>query len=155
MKKLDLDKVITSEFDSLRQVNISGISIKKRQIDKFINGAGIVRFINKYLYKYIIGSYFDRYQGEISFYSSKQDKQLYLDYKDSNIFLNFGAGAFSHFRWKNFDYPSNTNFYRKVQGRPNIDFTPIDLCKPNLIMRGPPLLQGGGLPKVSFASPCF
>lgn len=47
-------------------------------------------------------------------------------------FINFGSGAFFHNRWKNYDYPGQSSYYKSIQGKPGKDFNPIDLCKESL-----------------------
>lgn len=92
-----------------------------------------VRLINKYLYKYfLIGAILNRYDNSISFYSAKNDNLLYKDYSKNSVFVNFGSGAFSHYRWINFDLPAQSEYYKKIQGTESIDFNPIDLCDDNL-----------------------
>ena len=93
----------------------------------------IIRFINKYFYKFnLFGAIFNRYDNSVSFYSAKKDKSLYKDYEEDSVFVNFGSGAFSHSKWINFDLPGQSEYYKKILGSENIDFKPIDLCVDNL-----------------------
>ena len=90
------------------------------------------RFINKNLYWMGLGSSLNRYENSLTLYSSFADKKLYSSYAENDKFINFGSGAFFHNRWKNYDYPGNSSFYKAIQGNPGKDFNPIDLCDENL-----------------------
>jgi hypothetical protein len=41
--------------------------------------------------------------------------------------LNIGSGGFVHKQWTNYDYPGQTQYYQRLQGRLGVDFQPIDL----------------------------
>ncbi len=90
---------------------------------------GIIRFINKYLYKIgLFGAILNRYDNSITIYSASKDKKLYKDYPKDSKFINFGSGAFHHPFWINYDYPGQSDYYKKLQGKKDIDFYPINLC---------------------------
>lgn len=95
----------------------------------------IIRWINKYLYKYgLIGAILNRYNNSITFYSATKDKALYKNFSKDSIFVNFGSGAFSHNKWINYDLPGQSKYYNKILGKKNTDYFPIDLCQNNLIL---------------------
>lgn len=93
----------------------------------------IIRFINKYFYKIgLIGAILNRYDNSITIYSASKDKKLYKNYDKNSKFINFGSGAFNHPFWINYDFPGQSDYYKKLQGKEEIDFNPINLCKENL-----------------------
>ena len=93
----------------------------------------IIRFINKYFYRIgLFGAILNRYDNSVTFYSASKDKKLYKNYSKDSKFINFGSGAFNHPLWINYDYPGQSNYYKKLQGDKEIDFYPINLCKDNL-----------------------
>ncbi len=94
----------------------------------------ISRFINKKLYSLGIGSVINRYDNSFTIYFSSADKKLYKQYEKNDIFCNFGSGAFFHKRWKNYDYPGQTSYYKSIQGKSGVDFHAIDLCSNELII---------------------
>lgn len=119
-------------FKSLRANYIPSIQIflKAVSTSKFL--PRFSRFINKNLYMLGLGSSINRYNNSIGFYFSKQDKRLYESYNDTDIFCNFGSGAFFHKRWVNFDFPGVSSYYQALQGKKGVDFQAIDLCIENL-----------------------
>ena len=95
----------------------------------------LTRFINRYFYnlpKIGIGATLDRYTNTFSIYSSKKDKLRYQNYEKDAIFANFGSGAFNHNRWKNFDFPGVTKYYKNLLGKSGKDYIPINLNEQNL-----------------------
>jgi SAM-dependent methyltransferase len=68
-----------------------------------------------------------KYESTIYAFSLKQDDELYKGYDREDMMINIGSGAFSHPRWTNYDFPGQSDYYRKLQGQPNKDFIPIDL----------------------------
>ena len=89
----------------------------------------VIRFINKYLYKIgLIGAIMNRYDNSVTFYSASKDKKLYKDYSKKSKFINFGSGGFSHPLWINYDFPGQSDYYKMLQGKKEIDFHPINLC---------------------------
>ncbi len=92
-----------------------------------------IRFINKYLYKIgFIGAILNRYDNSITLYSASKDKKLYKSYPKKSKFINFGSGGFNHPLWINYDFPGQTDYYKKLQGKEKNDFYPINLCTDNL-----------------------
>lgn len=92
-----------------------------------------IRFINKYLYKIgFIGAISNRYDNSITLYSASKDKKLYKNYPKNSKFINFGSGGFNHPLWINYDFPGQSSYYKKLQGKEEIDFYPINLCIDNL-----------------------
>jgi len=79
-----------------------------------------------------VGAALNRYDSSLTLFSARQDKRLYKGYPDTAIFCNFGSGAFHHPRWRNFDFPGQTEYYQAVQGRPFRDFVPINLNQRDL-----------------------
>jgi len=119
-------------WTSQRNNTCKAIRIFSNSIGKSVFFSKLSRFINKYLYKFGIGSSLNRYDNSFTFYSSKADGNLYKDFKKSDKFINFGSGAFFHKRWKNYDYPGQSNYYKSIQGSEGKDFYAIDLCSDNL-----------------------
>ena len=120
-----------------RENNFKAIRIFSKSIGHSIFFSKFSRFINKYLYKFGIGSSLNRYDNSFTFYSSKADSKLYKDFNKSDKFINFGSGAFFHNRWKNYDYPGQSNYYKSIQGSEGKDFYAIDLCSYNLSVPEP------------------
>ena len=90
------------------------------------------RFINKYLYGIGVGFAINRYENSFTFYSSIKDEILYKKYKKNDLFINFGSGAFFHKKWKNYDFPGMSSFYKNLQGIEGLDFFGIDLSDEKL-----------------------
>lgn len=88
--------------------------------------AAVLRTVRPLLHVLGIGAYYDRYGKELSFYSSRQDSRCYAG-ADGLRYLNIGSGGFVHKRWINYDYPGQSKYYQRLQGRAGIDFQPIDL----------------------------
>ena len=70
---------------------------------------------------------FCRYQSRVTFYSLSADRENYKDYPKEYSFINLGAGGFRHERWINYDFPAVSIYYKRLMGRINLDFKPIDL----------------------------
>ena len=119
-------------FSSLRENTIFAIRFYFKSVSSSFFLPKVCRFINKNLYWTGLGSSFNRYNNSLTLYSSFADKKLYSSYVENGKFINFGSGAFFHKRWKNYDYPGNSSFYKAIQGKPGKDFNPIDLCDENL-----------------------
>ena len=85
------------------------------------------RFINKNLYSLGIGSYLNRYDNSFTLYSSRADKKLYSVFNNKDLFINLGSGSFFHNRWKNYDFPGQSKYYKSLQGVNGRDFHSIDL----------------------------
>ncbi len=92
----------------------------------------ISRWINKFCYNLALGSSINRYDNSFTVYSSFADKKLYSKYEKDGIFCNFGSGAFFHKRWRNYDFPGQSSYYKTIQGRAYRDYFPIDLCNKSL-----------------------
>lgn len=119
-------------FKSHRDCYIPALRIYTKLVSTSRYLPPLSRFINKYLYKFGLGSALNRYDNSMTIYYSGFDKKLYKEYKANEIFCNFGSGAFYHNRWKNYDYPGQSKFYKSIQGSENVDFYPIDLCVKDL-----------------------
>ncbi len=115
-----------------RENNCKAIRIFSKRISYSVFFSKLSRFINKHLYKLGIGSSLNRYDNSFTIYSSKADSDLYKNFDKSSKFINFGSGTFFHNRWKNYDYPGLTDYYKSVQGSDGEDFYSINLCDPNL-----------------------
>ena len=79
-----------------------------------------------------LASSLNRYDNSLTLYSSYSDRKLYSNYAATDKFINFGSGAFFHSRWKNYDYPGQSTYYKSIQGTQGKDFNLIDLCSENL-----------------------
>jgi len=90
------------------------------------------RIINRYIYRFGIGSVVNRYDSSLTIYSSLEDKKLYQDYPHGSIFCNFGSGAFFHKFWKNYDFPGQSKLYKTIQGKLGRDFFSVDLSDDKL-----------------------
>lgn len=115
-----------------RSTSITGITFCFKAVSVRTIFFKISRWINNNIYNLPtigFGAIVNRYNNNFSFYSSHEDKLLYSGY-DLNLstFINLGSGGFHHKYWKNYDYPGQTKYYRKVQGKENSDFYPINLC---------------------------
>jgi predicted SAM-dependent methyltransferase len=115
-----------------RDINISSLRFRTNRVSDSLFLPKLSRFINKHFYNWGLGSVINRYDNSISIYSSKQDKILYKEFEKDSIFCNFGSGAFYHKKWKNYDYPGNSKYYKNLQGIKGKDFIPINLCSKNL-----------------------
>lgn len=127
---MDLTK--PKPFQSQRDCYLPAVRFytKRASSSRFL--ARISRFINKYFYRLGLGSVLNRYDNSITLYSSRFDKKLYASYPKGALFCNFGSGAFFHKRWKNYDYPGQSDYYKSIQGIESRDFISIDLCAKNL-----------------------
>jgi len=74
----------------------------------------------------------NRYDNSFSLYSASADNNLYAKYSSGDRFINFGSGAFYHKRWKNYDYPGQSTYYKNLQGRDGKSFHSINLCAHDL-----------------------
>jgi predicted SAM-dependent methyltransferase len=119
-------------FKSLRENHVSAIVLKFNYISKSLLLPKISRYINKYIYRFGLGGVINRYDNSFSIYSSLSDKKLYDEYRDNDLFCNFGSGAFFHNRWLNYDFPGQSSYYKNLQGVEGNDFFPIDLCEENI-----------------------
>ena len=127
-------------------MDISGIKLIKSHRDSYLPAVRLYskrvsisyllpkvsRFINKFLYDLGIGAALNRYDNSFTAYSSAADKRLYEKYSATDIFCNFGSGAFYHNKWKNYDYPGQSDYYVNLQGDKGKHYTPIDLCSAKL-----------------------
>ncbi len=86
---------------------------------------------SRYLNKSFIGKFIliaiSRYSSTVSFYSAQADSTLYTPNKSSKDYLNIGSGFFSHPHWQCLDLVANSTIYKAIQGRPFIDFIPVNL----------------------------
>jgi SAM-dependent methyltransferase len=119
-------------FRSLRENHIPNFRFQLRAASRSYFLPRLCRFINKHLYRFGLGCALNRYDNTFCLYSARADKRLYSDFHGADIFCNFGSGAFFHKRWTNFDYPGNSKYYKTIQGKPTVDFQPIDLCEDTL-----------------------
>jgi predicted SAM-dependent methyltransferase len=119
-------------FTSHRENTVNSIRFYFSSVSKSHFLPGLSRFINKYLYKFGIGSAINRYDNSFTLYSSIADKSLYKGFQKDEKFLNFGSGAFFHNKWINYDYPGQSAYYKCLQGLNGKDFQPIDLCSESL-----------------------
>jgi SAM-dependent methyltransferase len=119
-------------FKSLRENTIFGIKFYFSAASTSYFIPKLSRFINKFLYWIGLASSLNRYDNSITLYSSFSDRKLYNKYSKTAKFINFGSGAFFHSRWKNYDYPGQSSYYKSLQGKQDKDFNPIDLCNENL-----------------------
>ena len=122
----------TKIFSSLRESSIKGIRFYSHKISGSSFLPKISRFINKYLYSIGLASSLNRYDNSLSLFSAFADKKLYSEFEASDKFLNFGSGAFFHNRWKNYDFPGQSSYYKSIQGKEGLDFHSINLCDKNL-----------------------
>ena len=119
-------------FKSMREDTIKAFKIYVSSASKSHFLPKLCRFINKRLYPIGVGSVLNRYDNSFTLYSSSADKRLYSYYRKNEKFINFGSGSFFHSRWKNYDYPGQSPYYRSIQGKKNKDFIAIDLCEKDL-----------------------
>ena len=119
-------------FESLRTRQIPYIKFHSNSVSTSHFLPRLVRSINSFLYKFGLAATLNRYEDSITLYSAKQDRCLYTSFDQSALLCNFGSGAFNHPKWRNFDLPGRSKYYRALQGTPHKDFTPIDLSDPHL-----------------------
>jgi predicted SAM-dependent methyltransferase len=129
MENLDIELI-----KSHREIYLPSICFYSKRVSNSYFLPKISRFINKYLYKIGLGSHLNRYDNSFSIYSSFADKKLYSKYNKSDIFINFGSGSFFHNKWKNYDYPGQSKYYKSLQGIEKKDFYAIDLCSKSLVI---------------------
>lgn len=120
------------QFKSLRTNSLPSVRISAGWLARSKFAPRLARFVNRTLYRVGIGAALNRYDASFSLYSAIRDRRLYKAYGENSAFCNFGSGAFSHRYWTNYDFPGQSAYYRAVQGRPGVDFEPIDLCVPEL-----------------------
>lgn len=120
------------QFKSLRTNSLPSVRIAAGWLARSVFAPRLTRAINRTLYRVGVGAALNRYDASVSLYSAFRDKQLYRAYREGAVFCNFGSGAFSHRYWANYDFPGQSAYYQAVQGRPGVDFEPIDLCQPEL-----------------------
>lgn len=121
-------------WKSLRDYSIPGWKIYTKKVSTSRVLPYLSRLINKYLYFLGVGSVVNRYDNSFTLFSSKYDKPLYDKYGSEAIFCNFGSGAFFHKKWRNFDFPASSKYYKAIQGKAHKDFEPIDLCQDPLVV---------------------
>jgi SAM-dependent methyltransferase len=131
-RTIDIQDLDVVGHRSLRINSIGSFKITLARIAGSTFAPKLVKFINKKLYRFGLGAALNRYDASFTFFSSGNDKKLYSSYSESDTFYNFGSGAFYHPRWRNFDFPGNSDFYKAIQGKVGEDFTAIDLCQDNL-----------------------
>ena len=108
------------------EISTNQIIIKNKFIRRYVHIYPMLRFLSRFTR--VLGFDFSlcRYQSIISFYSLKEDKKLYPS-KQKGDLINIGAGGFRHEKWINYDFPAQSDFYKKIQGKIYKDFFPIDL----------------------------
>jgi len=121
-------------FTSLRENTIFGLKFSFHAASKSYFAPQLSRFINKYVYRLGLASSLNRYDNSLTLYSSFSDRKLYSYYANTDKFINFGSGAFFHRKWKNYDYPGQSAYYKVIQGKQGKDFNSIDLCSENLVI---------------------
>lgn len=126
------DKKFSRIFISHRDIYVPGLKIYTSRVSTSYWIYKVCRLINTIFYPFGLGCAINRYENSISFYSSAWDSKLYEDFPPKALYLNFGSGSFCHKKWKNYDFPGNTKFYRNIQGVKERDFQPINLCDTNL-----------------------
>jgi SAM-dependent methyltransferase len=117
---------------SADQPDIPCLILKSRSFASRTIPVRLARYLSKALYNIGLGFSASRYEAAFHVYLSAFDKSLYSKYDKNSLFCNFGSGAFYHPRWKNYDYPGESNYYKQIQGKPGTDFIPIDLCDVDL-----------------------
>ena len=97
-------------------ISTNQIIIRNKFIRRYVLLYPILRFLSKFTR--ILG--FDlslcRNQSIISFYSLNKDKKLYPS-KQKGDLINIKAGGFRHEKWINYDFPAQSDFYKKIQGK--------------------------------------
>lgn len=130
----------------MKKMNVSGIKLIKSHRDSYLPAVRLYskrvsssyflpklsRFINEFIYGLGIGAALNRYDNSFTTYLSSADRRLYEKYSVDEIFCNFGSGAFYHNKWKNYDYPGQSDYYVNLQGVKGKHYTPIDLCATEL-----------------------
>lgn len=112
-----------------RERKIGSISITHKSLPNkpWINP--LLRKLNKFSRLFNVRFAFSRYESTVYAYSSRQDDELYSEYEENEVMINFGSGAFMHPRWTNYDFSGQSSYYKKLQGLPGKNFIPIDLTK--------------------------
>jgi predicted SAM-dependent methyltransferase len=128
--KPDADNALS--FSSLRHNAIPALKVTAAAIARSAWPARLARFINRRLYDAFLGAALNRYDASFTVYLTRKDRELYSAFPPDALFVNFGSGAFQHPRWRNYDYPGLSDYYRAIQGEKDRDFFPIDLCQPGL-----------------------
>lgn len=119
-------------FKSLRESFIPAMRFYVKSASESFWLPKLSRFINKKMYRLGLGAVLNRYDNSWTLYAARTDAVLYQKFGADDIFCNFGAGAFCHHRWRNYDFPGQSLYYQAVQGVAGEDFYPIDLCTPDL-----------------------
>jgi len=127
-----IDKITV--FQSLRESFIPNVRLGIKSASTSFFLPKLSRFINKKLYQLGLGSALNRYDNSFTIYSARRDADFYNRYCVDDIFCTFGSGSFSHNRWINYDYPGQSDYYKAIQGKENIDFFSINLCVANLAL---------------------
>tara|TARA_B100000886_G_scaffold322566_1_gene265666 strand:- start:225 stop:1112 length:888 start_codon:yes stop_codon:yes gene_type:complete len=109
-----------------KNIQIPSISFTNKSFCKLIYVSPICRFLSKLLSPFGLDISFCRYQSRITIYSKKKDFLLYENLP-KGYFINLGAGGFRHTKWINYDYPAITKYYKKLIGKVNKNYIPIDL----------------------------
>ncbi len=107
-------------------IDVNQITIKNKLIRKKIFIYPIIRILRRITRIIGFDIFICRYQSIINFYPLKEDKKLY-SLNPKGDYINLGSGGFKHEKWINYDFPAKTNFYKKIQGKLNKDFYPINL----------------------------
>ena len=77
------NKIRAVTRNSLRENQIFSIRFSIRSVVDSTIILKIIRFFNKYIYKFGIGASMNRYDNSLTFYSSFKDKKLYKSYSSS------------------------------------------------------------------------
>ena len=113
---------------AIYEININIIIIRNNLIRKLVILYPIIRNFSNFTRIFGFDLSICRYQSIISLYLIKEDRELY-SVKPKGELINIGAGGFRHKKWINYDFPAKTKLYKKIQGKLNKDFYPIDLNK--------------------------
>ena len=106
------------------------LAIKARCFARTFFVVSVARLVSNLIRVFGLKCIANRYSGEIYFFRIREDRKLYtLEESESRDLLNIGSGGFRHPRWTNIDVPSVSGAYKKIQGKPNVDFLPLDLIK--------------------------
>jgi len=121
-------------FEPARERQISCLTLKSKTLSRLFWLNPIIRKLNPLLKHINLQLSFSRYQAAVYFYPFRADRRLYKNIKDSDeCLVNFGSGGFFHTLWSNYDYPGSSSYYKYLQGKPGVDFTPIDLTLENAL----------------------
>ena len=125
-------KILDSFFIGQRATAISGLTINLKSFSIRAFYFIFARWINNNFYDipfFGFGAIVNRYNSNFSIYSASEDKKLYSSYDlKKSLFINLGSGGFHHKYWDNYDYPAQSSYYKKVQGKFGVDYFKINLC---------------------------